>query len=102
LGRLFINIEDQWVNSGSNPAQVPEILSYKLTSSEWLIITSLKRILQQFAMATDQLQADSATGQDKSSLGRFDEYLPVVEFLLDHLETAITGWIIDFSRESPY
>jgi hypothetical protein len=55
LGRLFINIKDQQVNSGSDPAQAPEILSYKLTPSEWLIITSLKRILEQFAIATDQL-----------------------------------------------
>jgi hypothetical protein len=56
--------------------------------------------LRQFAIASRQLQGDPATDDNRQTLGRFDEYLPVVEFLLDHLETAVTGWIIDLSSET--
>jgi hypothetical protein len=47
--------------------------------------------LRQFAIASQQLQGDPAINYNLQILGRFDEYFLVVEFLLDHLETAVTG-----------
>jgi hypothetical protein len=70
-----------------------------LTPSEWLIIISLKQILKQFAIASQQLQDNPSFRHNRSAVSRFNEYLPVVEFLLDHLETAVTGWIINVSED---
>jgi hypothetical protein len=41
LNRFFSIIEERWVNNGSIPSQKPEILQYKLTPSEWQIISLL-------------------------------------------------------------
>jgi hypothetical protein len=98
LSRLFIDIEEQWHDRGSVASLRPEILSYKFTASEWPIISSLQLILKQFAIATDRLQGDPSTSSQNTR--RFDEYLPTVELLLDHLETAVSGWIIDTSLEA--
>jgi hypothetical protein len=65
LNRLFIDVEEQWVDHGSVASQRPEILSLKLTSSEWQIVTALQHILKQFAIATDQLQCDPSIGPAK-------------------------------------
>jgi hypothetical protein len=98
LQRLFIDVEEQWLHRGSVASQRQEILAYKLIASEWQIITALQHILKQFAIATDQLQGDPSTKSPNT--GRFDEYLPTVELLLDHLETAVNGWIIGMSSEA--
>jgi hypothetical protein len=58
LQRLFIDVEEQWHHRGSVASQRPELLAYKLTASEWQIVTALQHILKQFAIATDQLQGD--------------------------------------------
>jgi hypothetical protein len=49
----------------------------------------LQQILKQFAIATDRLQDDPFTSSQTT--GRFNEFLPTVELLLDHLETAVNG-----------
>jgi hypothetical protein len=98
LNRLFIDIEEQWHDRGSVVSQRPEILSYKLTPSEWQIVSALQQILKQFAIATDQLQGDRSTGLQNT--GHFDEFLPTIEMLLDRLETAVNGWTIDISLEA--
>jgi hypothetical protein len=98
LNRLIIDIEDQWHDRGSVQSQRPEILSYKLKPSEWKIVKSLLHILKQFTIATDRLQGDPSMGSQTT--GCFDEFLPTVELLLDHLETAVNGWTIDMSPEA--
>jgi hypothetical protein len=55
FNRLFMDVEEQWIDHGSIASQRPEILFLKLTSSEWQIVTALQHILKQFAIAIDQL-----------------------------------------------
>jgi hypothetical protein len=55
----------------------------------------LQRILKQFAISSKQLQGNPASTHTRSICGRFDEYFPVVEVLLDLLERAVEGHIIE-------
>jgi hypothetical protein len=41
LNRLFMDVEKQWINHRSVASQRLEILSLKLTSLEWQIVTAL-------------------------------------------------------------
>jgi hypothetical protein len=84
-----MDVEKQWINHGPVASQRPEILSLKLTSSKWQIVTALQHILKQFAIATDQLQSDQSIG--RPNIRKFDEYFPIIKLFLDHLETAVNG-----------
>jgi hypothetical protein len=55
LNRFFSDIKKRWVNEGSAPSQKPEILQYKLTLSEWQIVSLLQLILKQFDISSKQL-----------------------------------------------
>jgi hypothetical protein len=99
LNLFFINVEDQWVRSGEKFEDAPEVLTYQLTKEEWLVVASLQKILHQFAVSSKQLQGDISTHHLRSTTGGFDEYFPVVELLLDHLERAMEGYIIDEVEE---
>jgi hypothetical protein len=98
FNRLFIDIKEQWYDRGSVSSQRPEILSYKLTSSKWQIMNFLQQILKQFAIAIDRLQDNPSISSQTT--GRFDEFLPTVKLLLDHLETAVNGWTINMTPEA--
>jgi hypothetical protein len=93
-----MDVKKQWIDHGSVASQRPEVLSLKLTSSEWQIVTILQHILKQFTIATNQLQGDPSVG--RPNIGRFEKYFPTINLLLNHLETAVNGWIIDTSSEA--
>jgi hypothetical protein len=95
LNRFFSIIEERWVNNGSIPSQKPEILQYKLTSFEWQIISLLQLILKQFNISNKQLQKNPSFRHNRATRGRFDEYYPVMELLLNHLENAVQGYIFN-------
>jgi hypothetical protein len=97
--QLFLDLEELWVNGGSIPSQRPEILNYKLTPSEWQVVTALQKVLRQFSIANRQLQRDPAVNQNRQIYSRFDEYFPIIEVLLDHLKTAVQGSIVEESPE---
>jgi hypothetical protein len=46
LNRFFSDIKERWVNEGSAFSQKPEILQYKLTPSEWQVVSLLQLILK--------------------------------------------------------
>ena len=50
--------------------------------------------LKPFKIASKQLQGNGIMGK-RSTSGGFDEYLPVVEMLLDHFETDLKGTIYE-------
>jgi hypothetical protein len=95
LSKLFANIHQAWVTEGSMLAQRLEILNYKLTTPEWRMVAVLKRILKQFAISSKQLQENPASTYTRSTYGRFNEYFPVIEVLLDLLKRAVEGHIIE-------
>jgi hypothetical protein len=99
LNRFFSIIEKRWVNNGSIPSQKPEILQYKLTPSEWQIISSLQLILKQFNIFNKQLQEDPSFRYNRATRGQLNEYYPVIKLLLDYLKNAIQGYIFDVPAE---
>lgn len=54
----------------------------------------MQKILQPFKIASRQLQGEGVSGR-RSTSGGFDEYFQVIEMLLDHLELAVQGVIIE-------
>jgi hypothetical protein len=100
LSKLFANVHQAWVTEGSILAQRPEILNYQLTTPEWRVVAVLQRILKQFAISSKQLQGNPASTHTRSTCGRFDEYFPVIEVLLDLLERAVEGHIIEVCPET--
>jgi hypothetical protein len=52
-----------------------------------------------FSIASSQLQGDPAVSHNRQTHGRFDEYFPIIEIRLDHLETAVQGSIVEESPE---
>jgi hypothetical protein len=99
LNRFFSIIEERWINDGSIPSQKPEILQYKLTPSEWQIISLLQLILKQFNIFNKQLQKKPFFRYNRATRGRFNEYYPVIKLLLDHLKNAVQGYIFDVPAE---
>jgi hypothetical protein len=97
LNRLFVDVEIGWFRRGSVAHKWPKIMAYKLTDSEWQIVNILLLILQRFATAIDELQGNPST--DRPTTGRFEEYLSIVEDLLDHLECALKGEILNPALE---
>jgi hypothetical protein len=80
FNRLFMDVEEQCIEHGSVASQRPEILSLKLTSSEWQIVTALQHILKQFAIAIDQLQGDPSVS--RPNIGRLDDVFPLLSYSL--------------------
>jgi hypothetical protein len=95
LTRLFADIEAQGAAS-----RWPDFLANKLEPEEWRVITVLQRVLKHFDITCKQLQGDPVSTHDRSTCGRFDEYYPVIETLLNHLENAVQGFIIEDSEEA--
>jgi hypothetical protein len=50
------------------------------------MIAALQLVLKPFTIENRQLQGKSATSHSRATNKRSDEYYPVVEVLLDHLE----------------
>jgi len=94
LNRMLQNIEDIWTREGAKLTDRPRILDERLSHQEWHVVSVFQKILQPFKIASKQLQGNGITGK-RSTSGGFDEYFPVVEMLLDHLETALKGTIYE-------
>jgi len=94
LNRMLQNIEDIWTREGAKLTDRPRILDERLSHQEWHVVSAFQKILQPFKIASKQLQGNGITGK-RSTSGGFDEYFPVVEMLLDHLETAFKGTIYE-------
>ncbi|KFA77097.1 hypothetical protein S40288_09729, partial [Stachybotrys chartarum IBT 40288] len=83
-----------WEIEGACVTTKPAVLQYRLSAYDWKVIKILIKLLKPFEVATNQLQGSGVPGT-KSTCGNFDEYFPVFEMLLDHLENAIEGTIFD-------
>lgn len=94
LNRMLSIIEERWVSQGGKEQDRPAILEEKLSLEEWKVVAAVQKILQPFTIASKQLQGEGISGK-RSTSGGFDEYFQVVEMLLDHLELAIQGVIIE-------
>jgi hypothetical protein len=93
LNRM-LSIEERWVSQGGKEKDRPAILKEKLSLEEWKVVAAVQKILQPFKVASKQLQGEGISGK-RSTSGGFDEYFQVVEMLLDHLELAVQGVIIE-------
>ncbi|KID94120.1 Beta-ketoacyl synthase, partial [Metarhizium majus ARSEF 297] len=91
---MFSVIEERWVSQGGREQDKPAILKEKLSLEEWKVVAAVQKILQPFKVASKQLQGEGIAGK-RSTSGGFDEYFQVVEMLLDHLELAVQGVIIE-------
>jgi hypothetical protein len=98
LNRMFALIEERWVTQGGKDQDKPAILKEKLSLEEWKVVAALQRILQPFMVASRQLQGEGIAGK-RSTSGGFDEYFPTVEMLLDHLELAVQGVMIEENED---
>ncbi|KAG4275825.1 hypothetical protein FPRO04_14334 [Fusarium proliferatum] len=98
LNRMFALIEERWVSQGGKDQDKPAILKEKLSLEEWKVVTALQRILQPFRVASRQLQGEGIAGK-RSTSGGFDEYFPTVGMLLDHLELAVQGVMIEENKD---
>lgn len=96
LNRMFIIIQQRYQDERDKPGAtdskvpVPEVLSYKLTPTEWLVVERIQKVLLPFKVASKQLQGNGVVGV-RSTTGAFEEYFPFVESLLDHLERCARG-----------
>jgi hypothetical protein len=96
LTRLFADIESQGTAAATRR---PGFLANKLEPGEWRVIEVLQQVLKHFDVICKQLQGDLVAAHDRSTCGRFDEYYPVIELFLKHLENAVQGFIIEDSGE---
>jgi hypothetical protein len=87
-------VEDRWVSQGGKEQDRPPLLKEQLSLDEWKVVIALQKILQPFKIASKQLQGEGIAGK-RSTSGGFDEYFPVIEMLLDHLELAVQGVLIE-------
>ncbi|KAI1874248.1 uncharacterized protein JN550_002827 [Neoarthrinium moseri] len=97
LDRLLTEVGDTFARRSkkSRSDKPPEILQYKLTEDEWLVVDCLQQVLEQFKISAKILQGDGFSGLGKrSTTGSLWEYFPQIEVLLDHLEGAVRGFII--------
>lgn len=99
LIRMMNNIEELWQQQGAKMREKPPVLSCRLTPMDWRIIEAIQRVLSPFKIASLQLQGNGDVG-DRETCGRFDEYFPVIEDLLDHLENCVNGEYIE-ERKDP-
>jgi hypothetical protein len=98
LNRMFSIIEERWLGQGGKEQDKPAILNEQLSLEEWKVVAAVQKILQPFKIASKQLQGEGIAGK-RSTSGGFDEYFQVVEMLLDHLELAIQGVIIEENND---
>ncbi|KAM4063985.1 ribonuclease H-like protein [Hirsutella rhossiliensis] len=98
LNRMFSIIEERWLGKGGKEQDKPAILKEQLSLEEWKVVVAVQKILQPFKIASKQLQGEGIAGK-RSTSGGFDEYFPVVEMLLDHLELAVQGVIIEENED---
>jgi hypothetical protein len=98
VNRMFSIIEERWVSQGGKEQDKPPILKEQLSLDEWKVVAAFQKILQPFEVASKQLQGEGIAGK-RSTSGGFDEYFPVVEMLLDHLELAVQGVIIEENKD---
>ncbi|KAI8406613.1 hypothetical protein FOFC_14083, partial [Fusarium oxysporum] len=94
VNRTLSIIEERWVSQGGKEQDRPAILKENLSLEEWKVVATVQKILQPFKVASKQLQGEGISGK-RSTSGGFDEYFQVVEMLLDHLELAVQGVIIE-------
>ena len=98
LSQWFTDVERQWVKKGLNPSERPSVLDDRLLSSDWQVVAAIEKILAPFEIASKQLQGDGIAGK-RSTSGSFDEYFPVIEMLMNHLEDAINGIIWEEDKD---
>ncbi|KAG7001259.1 putative AC transposase [Fusarium oxysporum f. sp. conglutinans] len=94
LNRMLSIIEERWISQGGKEQDRSAILKETLSLEEWKVIAAVQKILQPFKVASKQLQGEGIAGK-RSTSGGFDEYFQVVEMLLDHLELAVQGVLIE-------
>ncbi|KAJ3495227.1 hypothetical protein NLG97_g3547 [Lecanicillium saksenae] len=94
LNRMLSIVEERWVTQGGKEQDKPAILKERLSLEEWKIVAAIQKVLQPFKIASKQLQGEGIPGR-RSTSGGFDEYFQVIEMLLDHLELAVEGVIIE-------
>ncbi|EXU94971.1 hAT family dimerization domain protein [Metarhizium robertsii] len=87
-------VEERWISQGGKEQDKPAILKEKLSLEEWKVVAAVQKILQPCKVASRQLQGEGIAGK-RSTSGGFNEYFQVVEMLLDHLELAVQGVIIE-------
>ncbi len=94
LNRMLSIVEERWISQGGKEQDKPAILKERLSLEEWKIVAAIQKVLQPFKIASKQLQGEGISGR-RSTSGGFDEYFQVIEMLLDHLELAVEGVIIE-------
>jgi hypothetical protein len=94
LNTFFNDVQNRWETEGLGDKPKPAVLQYRLSAYDWKVIEVLVKLLKPFEIATKQLQGDGIPGA-RLTCGSFDEYFPVFEILLDHLEGAIEGTIFE-------
>ncbi|KAK4077569.1 hypothetical protein Purlil1_12331 [Purpureocillium lilacinum] len=92
LNTFFNDVQNCWEAEGACDRTRPTILQYRLSGYDWKVVEILVKLLKPFQVASNQLQGNGVPGT-RSTCGSFDEYFPVFEILLDHLESAIEGTI---------
>jgi hypothetical protein len=95
LDVLFTKVRKQWEHTGSKESENPDLLQYQLTDQEWRVVAALQLVLKPFTIGNRQLQGNPATSHSRATTGRFDEYYPVIEVLLDHLERTLRHNLIE-------
>jgi hypothetical protein len=98
LIRLFANIESQGTAAA---IKWPGFLANKLKPGEWRVIKVLQQVLKHFDVTCKQFQRNPAAAYNRSTCGKFDEYYPVIELLLNYFENAVQGFIIKDSKKGP-
>lgn len=94
LNTFFNDVQNRWETEGACDSLRPAVLQYRLSAYDWKVVEILVKLLKPFQVATKQLQGNGVPGA-RSTCGSFDEYFPVFEILLDHLESAIEGTIFE-------
>ncbi|KAM4067485.1 ribonuclease H-like protein [Hirsutella rhossiliensis] len=94
LNTFFNDVQNRWETEGLCDRTKPAVLQYRLSAYDWKVIGVLVKLLKPFEIANKQLQGSGVPG-GRSTCGSFDEYFPVFEILLDHLESAIEGTIFE-------
>jgi hypothetical protein len=96
LNRLFAILLQRYEEELAKPHAIlskviyPEILHNKLTITEWKVVECMQQVLNPIKISSKQLQGNGVSGP-RSTSGGFDEYFPVIETLLDHLERCGKG-----------
>jgi hypothetical protein len=94
LNTFFSDLQNSWETEGACANMKPAVLQYRLSTYDWKVIEVLVKLMKPFEVANKQLQGNGSPGV-RSTCGGFDEYFPVFEILLDHLESAIEGTIYE-------